>query len=59
MLKEKNKIFLSYRYLAISLEIRPLAALHPPQYLLKTGAIEKGKSIPPSATTESGNRVRS
>ena len=47
-----------------SLEIRPLAALYPPPYFLKTDIMERsanavGISIPPPATTESEDRERS
>ena len=47
-------------FLAMSLEIRPLAALYAPPYFfsdtIERGANAVGMSIPPPATTESGDR---
>ena len=61
------KHYLKYRshihQLAISLEIRPLAALYPPRifldYTIERGANAVGMSILDPATTENGDRERS
>ena len=57
-------LILKGNFQAISLELRPLAALYPPPYFLYTVTIDTGSnavglSIPPPVTTESGDRNRS